>query len=136
MATVPVVIDGVFYPSGKSADDQPIKGTMVGNAFIQGLSVGGGPIIPDTPPVIPPGGGKPPIPIFPIWGPPGIDFPGIPGYPPVAGHPLPIPPPPIDPGKPGGPIAGWDLKTAWTPTTGWIVVLVPDEALVPTPSKK
>ena len=53
MAAVPVIIHGVFMPSGKSANDQPIKGTMIGYASIQGLEVDGGPIIPDNPPEIP-----------------------------------------------------------------------------------
>jgi hypothetical protein len=128
MSTVPVVIDGVFYPSGKAAGDKPMKGTMVGNAYIAGLGVGGGPIIPDVPP---PAGGPPGSPAFPIWGPPGVDFPGTPGYPPVAGHPLPDPPPPGPSSDPN-----WVKKVAWTPTTGWIVVLVPGDALVPTPSKR
>jgi hypothetical protein len=42
---------------------------------------------------------------------------------------LPIPPDP----KPEGP--AWEVKVAWTPTTGWIVVAVPTGAHV-TPSKK
>jgi len=53
MAAVPVIINGVFMPSGKSANDKPIKGTMLGYASIQGLEVGGGPVIPDPPPDIP-----------------------------------------------------------------------------------
>lgn len=68
MSAVPVIIHGVFMPSGKEGrrgDDQPIKGTMIGYASIQGLEVGGGPIqpgdehpehpivIPDPPPEIP-----------------------------------------------------------------------------------
>lgn len=71
MAAVPVIIHGVFMPSGKEGrrgDDEPIKGTMIGYATIQGLEVGGGPmpggpddahpthpiVIPDPPPDIPP----------------------------------------------------------------------------------
>jgi hypothetical protein len=128
MAVVPIILDGVMYPKGKAAGDKPVPGVFVGNASIAGLGVGGGPIIPPEPPVE---GPPPGTPTFPIWGPPGVDFPGTPGYPPVAGHPLPIPPPPgetIDP--------GWEVKVAWTPTTGWIVVLVPTDALVPTPSRR
>ena len=133
MSMVPLVFSGVFYPKGKGAGDKPQPGTFVGNAVIGGLGVGGGPVIP---PGAPPGGGgggeRPPHPAFPIWGPPGTNFPGIPGYPPVAGHPLPEVPPPdveLDP--------GWEKKVAWTPTTGWIVVIIPkDETLVPTPSRR
>ena|SRR5215467_2416978 len=55
MSAVPVIIHGVFMPDAKDANSQPIKGTMLGYASIQGLSVGGGPVIPDeTPPVDPP----------------------------------------------------------------------------------
>jgi hypothetical protein len=53
MAAVPVIINGVFMPSGRSASDKPIKGQMIGYASIAGLEVGGGPIIPDPPPEIP-----------------------------------------------------------------------------------
>lgn len=131
MATVPIVFDGVIYPKKKTADDKPMPCTFVGNAMIAGLGVG----LPLPPPPHHPGG-VPPHPEFPIWGPPGTDFPGTPGYPPVAGHPLPEPPEPIDPENPQ-PIVGWEPKAAWTPTTGWIVVLVPDDStLVPTPSNK
>ncbi len=43
---------------------------------------------------------------------------------------LPVPPKPK-------PDLGWQKKVAWTPATGWVVVLVPKEGtLVPTPSKK
>ena len=47
-------------------------------------------------------------------------------------HPIVLPPP-----LPGKPEFKWELKTAWTPATGWVVVAVPKEGtLVPTPSKK
>ena len=52
MAAVPVVISGVLIPTGKSADDKPVPATFVGYATIAGLEVGGGPIIPDSPPEI------------------------------------------------------------------------------------
>jgi hypothetical protein len=43
---------------------------------------------------------------------------------------LPIPPDE----KPDGP--HWEVKIAWTPVTGWVVVAIPGEgSLVPTPSK-
>jgi|SRR6516164_1705756 len=53
MAAVPVILHGVFMPDARSASDKPIKGTMIGYASIPGLEVGGGPIIPDTPPDVP-----------------------------------------------------------------------------------
>jgi hypothetical protein len=70
-------------------------------------------------------------------------------------HELPVPLPPVDPAwgidedlgylrpdnslpvppnqKPDGP--SWEVKVAWTPTTGWVVVAIPTGAH-PTPSKK
>jgi hypothetical protein len=100
MATVPVTINGVIFPKGRSADDRPIPCTIVGEAWVSDLSVGGGPVFP--PPQ--PGGG---VPIHPIWGPPGIDLPPGPGFPPVAGHPLPpIPPDQIPPDLPPVPPPG------------------------------
>jgi hypothetical protein len=53
MAAVPVIINGVFMPKGKGADDKPVPAVFIGYASIPGLSVGGGPVIPDTPPEIP-----------------------------------------------------------------------------------
>jgi len=53
MSAVPVIINGVFMPAGKSANDKPIKGTLIGYASIAGLEVGGGPVIPDPPPEVP-----------------------------------------------------------------------------------
>jgi|SRR5215472_195771 len=112
---VPVMISGVLWDH---ADKSGRAVTLQGLAVITGLSVGGGPIVP---PGVPPGSGGPPVPIFPIWGPPGSNFPGGPGYPPVAGHPLPIPPQPINPPanpevpKPPPPDGGW----GWHPEYGW-----------------
>jgi hypothetical protein len=78
-------------------------------------------------------GGQPGKPSFPIWGPPGVTLPPGTGYPPVAGHPL--PPEGGDGGEPPKPIAGFEARTAWTPDTGWVVVIVPTEGTnVPTPS--
>jgi len=103
MAEVPVTINGVLYPKGRSGTDAPVPCTIIGSAWITGLGVGGGPIVPpDQPPV----GGPPGTPIFPIWGPPGIELPPGSGYPPVAGHPLPpieAPPPDVTVPPPGSP---------------------------------
>ena len=61
MAAVPVILNGVMYPKGRGADDQPVPAVFCGYLSIDGLSVGGGPVIPPdaTPPdppidVIPP----------------------------------------------------------------------------------
>ena len=51
MSAVPIIINGVFMPSNKK--DPPVKGQFIGYASIAGLEVGGGPIIPDTPPEVP-----------------------------------------------------------------------------------
>jgi hypothetical protein len=53
MAAVPVVINGVFMPKSKTADSKPVPAVFIGYATIAGLEVGGGPVIPDTPPEIP-----------------------------------------------------------------------------------
>lgn len=75
------------------------------------------------------------------------------GPPPVPTHPIELPPPaPVDPAYgidadqgylrpthpivlPGKPELKWELVTAWTPVTGWIVVAVP-KGPIATPSKK
>ena len=86
MAEMQVTLNGVLFPKGRSASDQPVPCTFVGSAWYTGLGVGGGPIFPGN------GGGAPGHPEHPIWGPPGIDLPPGAGFPPVAGHPLPTPP--------------------------------------------
>ena len=64
--------------------------------------------------------------------------PGTPTHP-IAGqpsHPITLPPPgEIPPPIEGGTTPNWELKTAWTPVTGWVVVAVPGGAHA-TPSKK
>jgi hypothetical protein len=101
---------------------------------------GGAPSYPDIG-----GPGPQPIPTPPIYLPPGT----IPGLKPE--QPIYIPPtiwP--NPGVPTHPIAlppqgsgekpevleNWEVKTAWTPQSGWIVAIVPSESHpgVPTPS--
>jgi len=64
MAAVPVIINGVMYPKGKSADDEPVPAVFCGYLSLEGLSVGGGPIIP--PDQVPP---DPPIDVPPDPGP-------------------------------------------------------------------
>jgi len=68
MAAVPVIINGVMYPKGKSADDEPIPAVFCGYLSLEGLSVGGGPIIPPEAPVPP----DPPIDVPPDQPQPGI----------------------------------------------------------------
>lgn len=45
-------------------------------------------------------------------------------------HPIVLPPP-----SPGDPAPNWELKTAWTPVTGWVVVAIPTGPIA-TPSKR
>jgi hypothetical protein len=124
MGTIPVTIDGVLLPKARSASDKPKAVVLVGQLNITGLSVGGGPIEPPPPDLPPPNPGAP---TFPIWGPPGIDLPPVPGYPPVAGHPLPpLPDPPPDAAKPPA------FVPIWHPDFGWI--MIPAFPL-PTPSR-
>jgi hypothetical protein len=82
---------------------------------------------PSHPIVIPPGALAPGIPSHPIYWPIHPDQ-GLPGAQPHPEHPIVIPG--DDEAKPK-----FEVKTAWTPTTGWIVVVVPGEdTTVPTPS--
>jgi hypothetical protein len=64
MAAVPVIINGVLMPKAKDAGSKPVPAVFIGYASIQGLEVGGGPIIPDVPPdpptVDPPPSNPPP----------------------------------------------------------------------------
>lgn len=103
MAAVPVTIAAMIYPKNKT--DKPYPATVVGFAWVTGLSVGGGPM---------PGGGegKPPG----IWGGSNEPFPTPPIYLPPEGTPN---PPEIDftPSEPKPPPAegGW----GWSPDYGW-----------------
>jgi hypothetical protein len=84
--------------------------TIVGEAFITGLGVGGGPM-PGGPGVMPPihyPPEQPPVPAHPIVIPPDSIGPGVPSHPiyiPVyPAHPIVIPPDAIGPGVPSHPI--------------------------------
>jgi hypothetical protein len=88
-----------------------------------------GPGIPTHPIVIPPGGSPPPgHPAFPIWGGPGIEFPDVPGYPPVAGQPLP----------PEAPAGSREVTLVWVyrPGVGWVWGFVPVSGAVPKSAAK
>jgi hypothetical protein len=105
MSHVPITINGVAYPKNKK--DPPMPVTIVGYAWISGLQVGGGPVLPpeieqppDQPPVIW-GGGNEPFPTPPIELPPPTEPPS--------------PPEAVKPPPDGG---GW----AWGPNVGWIFV--------------
>jgi hypothetical protein len=61
MAAVPVILNGVLYPKEKGG--QVVPAVFCGYLSIEGLEVGGGPIIPDPPvdpPVEPPTESPPP----------------------------------------------------------------------------
>jgi hypothetical protein len=125
-------------------------------AQVPGGGGGGGPVDPGYSPPwaqVPPGGPPRPghdLPLFPShWPvvPPGGAWPSPPGQPPRPGHDLPLFPTNLPVVPPGGswpkppegtpdPFPDWDVKTAWSASTGWIVVLVPTgDQLVPTPSE-
>ena len=106
MGVVPVTINGVMFPKGKSADDEPVPCTIVGYAWVTGLGVGGGPVIPS---------GEHPA--HPIVLPPAA--PGEPTHPIVLPEPPEVSPPdppmvPSEP-KPPPPGGGW----GWSPDYGW-----------------
>jgi len=90
-----------------------------------GIDLGLGFLRPTHPIVLPPPTEPAAPPVDPTW---GIDE-DI-GYV-RPEHPIVLPPAPE-----GVPEFNWELKTAWTPDTGWVVVAVPkDDTLVPTPSR-
>jgi hypothetical protein len=95
MASVPIEIDGVFYPHARHMS--PVKGTMVGQAAIIGLGVGGGPMPPQRP--VDPGYSPPwaQEPVDPGYSPPWARPPG--GHP---EHPIVKPEPPDPPEVPPG----------------------------------
>jgi len=132
MAAVPVTIKGTLTTKatkegGESGQQDCL---LCGLLHITGLAVGGGPVVP--PDELPPG-----KPMFPIWGPPGTDFPDKPGYPPVATHPIvlpdpppPFPEPPTPPAvKPPPPEGGW----GYHPDYGW--GFFPGTGLTPGPKR-
>jgi hypothetical protein len=87
---------------------------------------GGGNMPVPTPPIYLPPGSIPGAPTHPIYIPPSIwPSPGVPT------HPIVLPPD----GKPEV-LENWDVKVAWSPTTGWMIAVVPSEQHpgVPTPS--
>jgi hypothetical protein len=105
MAQVPVSMQVMIYPRDKSV--KPYPATVVGNAWITGLSVGGGPVEP--PPDIQP---KPPLV---IWGGPIDPYPDI-------GFPAPQPPPDKPPATAEPPHEGWNWSAA---KNGWYYLHVP-----------
>lgn len=118
MSSVPITIIGTMTDKETSQNV-----TIVGMAQITGLEVGGGPMPggPGRPGIWP--GGHPEHPIvlppdhLPL--PPGI-WPDPPeGQAPLPEHPIVIPPPP---GISGPQL---EVKTIWTPESGWQIVLVP-----------
>lgn len=115
MSGVNVTITGVLFDRlNRTAQNV----TLIGEALLSDLEVGGGPIIPPPRP-----GGRPPNP----------DLPGKPTHPipPIPEHPIVLPPgggtpptePPIDPPtQPPQPSWSW----VWNPQTDWIPAYVPE----------
>jgi len=88
---------------------------------------GGGNVPMPNPPIYLPPGTIPGVPEHPIYIPPGSGVPGVPT------HPIVIPPEPEKPQV----LENWDVKTYWSPATGWGVAVVPSETHpgTPTPSR-
>ena len=119
MAAIPVTIRGTLKDID-SGNEEEVE--LQGELTLTGLTVGGGPIIPEA-------GTPPGEPQFPIVLPPGTPpfYPEAPGgYPPMIGG-GPIDPPPNIPEKPPA------FIPIWLPDYGWIVV---PAFPVPTPSKR
>jgi hypothetical protein len=92
---------------------------------------GGGNVPMPTPPIyLPPGTLPGTKPEHPIYIPPSSGVPGVPS------HPIVLPPPGSPPDQKPEVLANWDVKTAWSAQTGWIVAIVPSTSHpgVPTPS--
>jgi hypothetical protein len=116
--------------SAMSGDEHPDQGLPQPEQPVDpgyGIDLGLGYVRPSHPIVIPPPVEPPVEPTEPVDPGYGIDV-DI-GYV-KPEHPIVLPPPPS-----GGPAPNWELKTAWTPTTGWVVVAIPTGEHV-TPSKK
>lgn len=114
MAAVPIYVIGTITtaaPKAGEVDPSGIKQCVIhGLATIEGLSVGGGPIIP---PATPPSGAHPEHPIY---------YP--PGSLPHPEHPI-VLPPDQPPGETPPPIdSNW--KWAWNPAQGWHPAFVPE----------
>jgi hypothetical protein len=95
-----------------------------------GIWGGSGQPMPTPPIYLPPGSLPDGKPEHPIYIPPSIwPSPGLPT------HPIELPPPGSSGEKPEV-LENWDVKTAWSPTSGWVVAIVPSEEHpgVPTPS--
>ena len=112
MAAIPVVISGVLFDK-KNRTTQNV--TLVGLQTKAGLQIGGGPVIPETPPEVPT---DPPG----IWEDPGGYNPGSPGS-------------PLPPEAPPGQKPPIEWHVVWTPDTGWVVVGTPTGPH-PAPSKR
>lgn len=117
MAAVEITIQGMLYDKVSRTYLQNV--TIVGNASLTGLGVGGGPIVP------PEGGGsEPPLG---IWGPtdprPTHPITGLPGYgppigqPPHPAHPIVLPPEQVPP----------DMKPPEPPPAGTTTPVPPPE---------
>ena len=113
MAAIPVTISGVLYDKVNRTTQNV---TLIGLQSKSGLTVGGGPIIPETPPEIPP-------PDLIIWQDPGGYNPNDPN------NPWPPETPPPDEKPP------FEVKVVWTEENGWAVVIIPTGEH-PTPSRR
>jgi hypothetical protein len=119
----PTVSPPIYYPPSVWPPQPPVYPAHP-------IAPGGPPPYPAHPIVIPPDAIAPGVPSHPIYWPIEPTHPIAPGgAPPTPTHPIVIPG--DDENKPK-----FEVKTAWSPQTGWIVVIVPgEEATIPTPSE-
>lgn len=150
-SVVVVAMNPALYPDHTLPTPQPptTPPPTEANDPWYGIDLGLGYLRPDNTLPVPPGRPTEPPPVDPGY---GVDEDTGWVHP---DHELPVPLPPVDPAwgidedlgylrpdnslpvppdqKPDGP--HWEVKVAWTPTTGWVVVAIPTGAH-PTPSKK
>lgn len=116
MSAVDVTITGILFDRINRTTQNV---TLIGEAVLTGLGVGGGPVIPEPqPPGIWPSPGHPAHPIAPGGRPPSIwPSPGRPEHPivlPPEVPPIPTEPPPDGGDKPPPESGGWGYVSEWS----------------------
>lgn len=126
MAVVKLKAGETVLVTAVGADLKPDQGLPKPEAPVDpgyGIDLGLGYLRPTHPIVLPPPVTPPTTPVDPEY---GVDE--------DIGYVRPEHPIVLPPTTPPSPVQNWELKTAWTPTTGWVVVAIPT-GNVPTPSK-
>lgn len=127
MAVVKLKAGETVLVAAVKPGDKPDQGLPKPEAPVDpgyGIDLGLGYLRPTHPIVLPPPVTPPTTPVDPEY---GVDE--------DIGYVRPEHPIVLPPTTPPSPVQNWELKTAWTPATGWVVVAVPT-GNVPTPSKK